>query len=286
MRYGCQSMIGRIERVLVKHPRVAYVNDETLRAQWEGLNYSACPDYDKAVTEFEGFVEHLKKFIPEIHYLPEDARVTVDSIYAHDSVIITTRGAILCNMTRVQRRYEPAAIKDFLPELGIPVLGAIRDQGRLECGDIVWIDERTLAVGRGRRTNNEGIRQLRQLVKDFVNELIVVDLPHEVFHLMGIISLIDEKLAVINSMMLPKPFRLRLLHRGFELLDVPLEESETLACNILALAPRKCILLSLNRQTQDILTNKDVEVLTYSGEEISLKGSGGPTCLTRPLLRV
>jgi len=286
MRYGCQSMIGRIERVLVKHPRVAYVNDETLRAQWEGLNYSACPDYDKAVTEFEGFVEHLKKFIPEIHYLPEDARVTVDSIYAHDSVIITTRGAILCNMTRVQRRYEPAAMKDFLPELGIPVLGAIRDQGRLECGDIVWIDERTLAVGRGRRTNNEGIRQLRQLVKDFVNELIVVDLPHEVFHLMGIISLIDEKLAVINSMMLPKPFRLRLLHRGFELLDVPLEESETLACNILALAPRKCILLSLNRQTQDILTNKDVEVLTYSGEEISLKGSGGPTCLTRPLLRV
>jgi len=286
MRYGCQSMIGRIERVLVKHPREAYVNEETLRAQWEGLNYLACPDYDKAVTEFEGFVELLKKFIPEIHYLPEDARVTVDSIYAHDSVIITTRGAILCNMTRVQRRYEPAAMKDFLPELGIPVLGAIRDQGRLECGDIVWIDERTLAVGRGRRTNNEGIRQLRQLVKDFVNELIVVDLPHEVFHLMGIISLIDEKLAAINSMMLPKPFRQRLLHRGFELLDVPLEESETLACNILAVAPRKCILLSLNRQTQDILTNKDVEVLTYSGEEISLKGSGGPTCLTRPLLRV
>jgi N-dimethylarginine dimethylaminohydrolase len=177
-------------------------------------------------------------------------------------------------------------MKDFVPELEIPVLGAISDQGRLECGDVVWINERTLAVGRGRRTNNEGIRQLRHLVKDFVDELIVVDLPSRVFHLMGIISLVDEKLAVINSMMLPEPFRRWLAHRGFELLNVPPEETETLACNILALAPRRCILLSGNRQTQDILTNKGIEVLTYSGEEISLKGSGGPTCLTRPLLRV
>jgi N-dimethylarginine dimethylaminohydrolase len=189
-------------------------------------------------------------------------------------------------MTREQRRYEPAAMKDFMPQLEIPVLGAISDQGRLECGDVVWLDERTLAVGRGRRTNNEGIRQLRHLVKDFVDELIVVDLPSSVFHLMGIISLIDEKLAVINSMMLPEPIRRWLVHKGFELLNVPPEESETLACNILALAPRQCILLSGNRQTQDILTNKGIEVLTYSGEEISLKGSGGPTCLTRPLLRV
>lgn len=286
MSYGCQSMIGKIERVLVKHPGDAYVDDETLRAQWEGLNYSACPDYDKAVTEFERFVDLLKRFIPEIHYLPKDPRVTVDSIYAHDSVIITKHGAILCNMTREQRRYEPAAMKDVMPALGIPVLGAIRDEARLESGDIVWIDERTLAVGRGGRTNNEGIRQLRQLIKDFVDELIVVDLPPEAFHLMGIISLIDENLAVINSTRLPKPFRQWLVHRGFELLDVPPGESETLACNILALAPRQCILLSGNRQTQDILTRKGVEVLTYSGEEISLKGSGGPTCLTRPLLRV
>ena len=286
MSYGCQSMIGGIERVLVKHPRDAYVNDGTLRAQWQGLNYSGCPDYDKAVTEFEDFVDLLKKFIPEIHYLPHDARVTVDSIYAHDSVIITKRGAILCNMTREQRRYEPAAMKDFLPELGIPVFGAISDEGRLECGDVVWIDERTLAVGRGRRTNDEGIRQLRQLVKDFVDELIVVDLPPESFHLMGIISLIDQDLAVINSLRLPESFREWLVSRGFELLHVPPEEAENLACNILALAPRQCILLSGNPQIQDMLTNKGVEVLTYSGEEISLKGSGGPTCLTRPLLRV
>lgn len=285
MKFGCQSMVGRIERVLVKHARDAFISPETLSAQWEGLNYSGCPDYDKALKEFENFVDLLKDFIPEIHYLPKNDRVSVDSIYVHDSVIITKRGALLCNMTREQRRNEPAAMGAFLPELGIPILGAISGEGRLESGDIVWIDERTLAVGRGSRSNAEGVRQLQQLLGDLVDELIIVDLPPKVFHLMGIISLIDHNLAVINSRMLPEPFRQWLTTREFKLLEVPASESKTLACNILTLAPRKCILLSGNPQTERMLKDEGVEVFTYSGEEISLKGSGGPTCLTRPLLR-
>jgi N-dimethylarginine dimethylaminohydrolase len=278
-------MIGRIERVLVKHARDAFVSSETLRAQWEGLNYSACPDYDKAVQDFESFVDLLKGFIPEIHYLPQDDRVSVDSIYVHDSVIITKRGAVLCNMTRDQRRSEPAAMEAFLPQLGIPILGAINGEGRLESGDVVWIDERTMALGQGRRSNAEGIRQFRHLLADLVDELIVVDLPPAVFHLMGIISLIDHNLAVINSQMLPVQFRQWLIGRGFKLLEVPTSESKTLACNILTLAPRECILLSGNPRTESMLKDERVEVWTYSGDEISLKGSGGPTCLTRPLLR-
>ena len=285
MRFGCQSMVGRIERVLVKHVREAFVSPETLSAQWEGLTYSACPDYEKALREFEGFVDLLKRFIPEIHYLPKNDRVSVDSIYVHDSVIITKHGALLCNMTRDQRRNEPAAMETFLPELGIPILGTVTGEGRLESGDIVWIDERTLAVGRGSRSNAEGIRQLQQLLGDLVDELIIVDLPPKVFHLMGIISLIDHNLAVINSQMLPGSFRQWLTARGIKLLEIPSSESKTLACNILALAPRKCILVSGNPQTERMLRDEGVEVWTYAGEEISLKGTGGPTCLTRPLLR-
>lgn len=114
-------MVGKIERVLVKHVRDAFISPEKLSAEWEGLNYSGCPDYDKALREFEGFVDLLKGFIPEIHYLPQNDRVTVDSIYTHDSVIITKRGALLCNMTRDQRRGEPAAMEAFLPGLGIPI---------------------------------------------------------------------------------------------------------------------------------------------------------------------
>ena len=286
MRFGCQSMVGRIERVLVKHVRDAFISPETLCAQWEGLNYLSCPDYDKALREFEGFVDLLKGFIPEIHYLPQNDRVSVDSIYVHDPVIITRRGALLCNMGKEQRRGEPAAMQAFLPELGIPILGTISGEGRLESGDVVWIDERTLAVGRGSRSNTEGIRQLQQLLGDLIDELIIVDLPPEVFHLLGIISLIDHNLAVIDSPMLPVTFHQWLIGRGFKLLDLPASESETLACNILTLAPRKCILLSGNPQTEKMLRDEGVDVCTYAGEEICLKGAGGPTCLTRPLLRV
>jgi N-dimethylarginine dimethylaminohydrolase len=279
-------MIGRIERVLIKHPKDAFISSEKLRAQWEGLNYSGCPDYAKGVKEYEGFVELLKGFIPEIHYLPKNPFVTVDSIYVHDPVIITKRGAILCCMTREQRRLEPAAMKASLRKLEIPILGTISGPGRLESGDLVWIDERTLAVGRGRRTNDEGIRQLQFHVADLVDELIVVDLPPEVFHLMGIISLVDKNLAVTNQAMLPESFCQVLVARGFKLLAAPALELKTLACNILTLAPRKCILLSGNPRTADMLRAEGVEVLTYSGEEISLKGAGGPACLTRPLHRV
>lgn len=285
MKFGCQSMVGRLERVLVQHPRDGFIGPENLSAQWEGLNYSACPDYEKAVAEFEGFVDLLKSFVPQIHYLPKNDRVTVDAIYVHDSVIITKRGALLCNMGKEQRRGEPAAMETFLPELGIPILGTIGGEGRLESGDIVWIDERTLAVGRGSRSNTEGIRQMQELLGDFVDELVIVDLPPEVFHLLGIISLIDHNLAVIDSQMLPRPFRQWLIRRGFKLLEVPASESNTLACNILTLAPRQCIMLSGNPQTERMLRDEGVEVWTYAGEEISLKGTGGPTCLTRPLLR-
>ena len=278
-------MVGRVERVLVKHVSDAFIGPETLSAQWEDLDYLACPVYDKAVREFEGFVDLLKRFIPEIQYLPQNNRVSIDSIYVHDPLIITNRGAILCNMGKEQRRSEPAAMETFLPELEIPILGTIRGEGTVESGDVVWIDERTLAVGRGSRTNTEGIRQLQHLLADLVDELLIVDLPPEVFHLLGIISLIDHKLAIVDSQMLPGPFRQWLMGRGFKLLEMPASECETLACNILAVAPRQCILLSGNPQTESMLRDEGVEVWTYGGEEICLKGSGGPTCLTRPLLR-
>jgi N-dimethylarginine dimethylaminohydrolase len=188
-------------------------------------------------------------------------------------------------MGKEQRRGEPATMGTFLPELGIPILGTISGEGRLESGDIVWIDERTLAVGRGSRTNTEGIRQLKQVLGDLIDELIIVDLPPEIFHLLGIISLIDHNLAVIDSQWLPGSFRDWLIARGFKFLEIPASESETLACNILTLAPRKCIFLSGNPQTESMLRDEGVEVWTFAGEDICLKGSGGPTCITRPLFR-
>ena len=290
MKFSYQSEVDQIKSLLLKHPKDAFMSQEYIQSQWKELNYLASPDYDKALKEYDNFVEYLKKSIPEIYYLPQNDKTGLDSIYVHDPVIITNKGAILCNMGKEKRRAEPSAAGEFLINMGIPILGSITGEGKLEGGDVVWIDERTLAVGLGYRTNEEGIRQLKELNRDFVDEFVVVPLPHwkgpgDVLHLMSLISPIDHDLAVVYSRLLPVPFKEWLLRRGIRLLEVSDSEFETMACNILAVSPRKCIMISGNPQTKQMLEDKGIEVLEYGGEEISNKGAGGPTCLTRPLLR-
>lgn len=290
MAYGCQSMVGKIVRILLKHPKDAFISQDHINAHWKELNYTSCPDYKKAIEEYEFFVELLERHVPEVDYLPKNDQTGLDSIYTHDPVIITRKGAILLNMGKRQRQQEPAAVRDYLTELGIPVLGEITGEGRLEGGDVVWLDERTMAVGLGYRSNAEGIRQLKKITADFVDEIIEVPLPHwngpdECLHLMSIISPIDHDLAVVYSRLMPVPFRELLLARGIKFIEVPDAEYDSMACNILAIAPRKCIMLSGNPRTKKLLEDENVQVFEFKGEEICLKGTGGPTCLTRPILR-
>jgi len=290
MKFGCQSEVGKIKRLLLKHSREAFISAQSISRQWEQLNYLRAPDFAKALREYENFVDLLKPHIAEIEFLPRRDETGLDSIYVHDPALITRRGAILCHMGKAERRGEPAAMGEFLSQLDVPILGVISREGTLEGGDVVWIDERTLAVGRGYRTNEEGIRQLRQLLKDVVDEIVVVPLPHwhgpsDVLHLMSLISAIDQKLALVYSKLLPVPFREWLLAREIKLLEVPDEEYDSMACNVLAVAPRKCLMLAGNPRTKALLLNEGAEVWEYAGEEISHKGAGGPTCLTRPIWR-
>jgi N-dimethylarginine dimethylaminohydrolase len=290
MPFGSQSEVGKIKRLLLKHPKEAFINPENIRRQWEALNYLAAPDFEKTLHEYEQLVNLLRQHIPEISFLPASDRTGLDSIYVHDPVLVTNKGAILCNMGKALRRDEPAAIGDFLPALGVPILGAITGEGKLEGGDVVWIDERTLAIGRGYRTNDEGIRQLKELTANLVDEVVVVPLPHwqgpnDVLHLMSLISPIDHNLALVYSKLLPVPFREWLLARGTKLLEVPDSEYESMGGNVLAVAPRQCIMLAGNPRTKAMLIKEGVEIWEYEGEEISRKGAGGPTCLTRPIWR-
>jgi N-dimethylarginine dimethylaminohydrolase len=193
-------------------------------------------------------------------------------------------------MGKPARRDEPAEQESAFRDLGIPILGSITGAGTLEGGDVVWIDERTLAVGRGYRTNDEGIRQLRALLGNTIDELIVVPLPHwrgptDVFHLMSILSPIDGDLALVYSPLLPVPFRESLLDRGIELVEVPDAEFFTMGINVLAVAPRVCLMVAGNPETKSRLESHGARVSEFSGEEICFKGAGGPTCLTRPLER-
>lgn len=290
MKYGCSSEVKEIKSLLLKHPREAFLDQNNINDQWIDLNYLGPPDFEKAVAEYESFVECLRPFVPEIHYLPHDEKTGLDSLYVRDPVLVTEQGAILCRMGKRLRAAEPQAIGKFFERIGVPILGAITDPGKLEGGDVVQFDAQTLAVARGYRTNAEGIRQLRELTKDFIKEFVVVPLPHwngpgDVLHLMSLISPVSSDCALVYSRLLPVPFREWLIERNITLIEVPDPEYETMACNVLALAPRKCIMLSGNSITKQLLRDSGIEVWEYSGEEISKKGAGGPTCLTRPLLR-
>lgn len=194
-------------------------------------------------------------------------------------------------MGKTQRRLEPVVVEAFVHSIGLAVLGSIHPPGTLEGGDVVWLDATTLAVGRGYRTNDEGISQLRALLGQTVEDLITVPLPHwqgprDVFHLMSVLSPIDRDLALVYSPLLPVPFREWLLRRGYELVEVPDEEFESMAANVLAVGPRRCIMLEGNPSTRRRLESARVDVSVLKGREISRKGAGGPTCLTRPLERL
>jgi arginine deiminase len=290
MAQGTQSEIAPVRTLLLKHPRHTWLDQETIRAQWKALRYSEEPDFGRAVEEYERFVDILRGFAADIRFLPGDGRTGLDSVYVRDATLATADGLILCRMGKELRRGEPEAIGEFAKAAGWPVLGAVQPTGTVEGGDVVWLDERTLAVGHGYRTNAEGIRQLRVMTADLAREVIEVPLPHwdgpgDVLHLMSMLSPVDDGKLLVYSRLLPVPFRRRLLEMGFELLEVPEAEYSTMACNVLAMAPGKCLALAGTPRTLDVLAKAGIEVRTYQGREISVKGAGGPTCLTRPLVR-
>jgi N-dimethylarginine dimethylaminohydrolase len=290
MRTTAQSEVGRVTRLVVRHARDAFIDEGAIASQWRALHFTGPPDRARAMDEYDRFLDLLRSAGADICAVPGDPTLTLDSIYVRDASVSSDRGLILCSMGKPERVAEPAVLGTALRELGVPIAGAIRHPGRLEGGDVVWLDARTVAVGRGHRTNDEGIRQLRALLGDAIDELIVVPLPHwrgaaDVFHLMSILSPVDLDLAVVYSPLMPVPFRERLLDRGVELVEVPDQEFDTMGTNVLALAPRRCVMLAANPRTRAALEGVGATVLEYEGHEISLKGGGGPTCLTRPLAR-
>jgi N-dimethylarginine dimethylaminohydrolase len=286
-----QSEVGAVTHLLLKRARDAFGSAQAIDAQWQALGFTAPPDFTAAIRQYDRFLELLNDATPALHFLPQAPAVGLDSIYVRDASVTCDRGVILCRMGKRLREHEPGAQGAVLRDLGFPVIGSITPPGRLEGGDVLWLDRRTVAVGRGYRTNDAGIAQLRTLLADSVDALMVVPLPHwrghgDVFHLMSMISPVDGDLAVVYSPLLPVPFREALLDRGISLVEVPDDEFENMGANVLAVAPRRCVMLAGNPVTRTRLERAGADVREYDGEDISRKGGGGPTCLTRPLSRL
>jgi dimethylargininase len=283
--YGSQSMFAPLRRVLVRRPDAAFGGAEP--AAW---HYAAAPDLAAAQREHDGLVALLRRAGAEVWTHDEPLPGLADAIYVFDPAIVTDGGALILSMGKELRRGEEEPMARRLESLGVPILGRLEGSARAEGGDLLWLDKDTLAVGLGFRTNAEGLHQIREAVAPLGVAVLPVELPYHTgpqacLHLLSLISIVDERLAVVYPPLLSVPFYQLLLERGFSLIPVPHAEFGTMGTNVLALAPRHCLLLEGNPVTRARLEAAGCLVWTYLGDEISHKAEGGPTCLTRPILR-
>lgn len=283
--FGAQSMVGPLRRVLVRPPDEAFGAADPDR--W---HYTARPDLGRARAEHDALVDTLRGAGCDV--LVHDAPLPdhADAVFVHDPAIVTDAGAVVLRMGKALRRGEEAAMAAVLERLGVPIFAALEGDATAEGGDLLWLDHGTIAVGRGSRTNAEGVRQLTAALRPLGVETVPVPLPwaggpEACLHLMSLISMLDHDLAVVHLPLLPVPFVELLRDRGIELVEAPDDELPTMAPNVLAIAPRRCLALDGNPVTRRRLEAAGCEVLTYRGAELSLKAEGGPTCLTRPILR-
>jgi len=280
----------KLKEVYIKPVENAFVSESNIDSWWKKLNFLSKPNLEVAINEYKNFEAALINYGSDISRFPVHSSVNMDSVYCRDAAIATDFGMIICNMGKEGRKNEPEVQKQFYLENKVLVLGEISGLGTVEGGDVAWLDKSTLAVGHTYRTNEEGITQLKGLLEPKGIHVLVVELPHykgkdDVFHLMSILSPVDKNLAVVYSPLMPIKFRNELLNRGFDLIEVPDEEFESMGCNVLAISPRKCLMVAGNPITKALLENSGCVVIDYNGSEISVKGGGGPTCLTRPMLR-
>ena len=290
MSHLFHSESGKLKSLFIKKVSAAFIDDAHIEKHWANLNYLDKPIIHNALAEYESFEKILQEQGAQILYFPEDSSVNMDSIYCRDASIATSKGMIICRMGKEGRKEEPAAQQKAFEANGIPVLGVIVAPGTIEGGDVAWLDANTLAVGHTYRTNEEGIRQVTVLLQPLGVNVIKVPMPHyrgpsDVFHLMSVLSPVADNIAVVYSPLIPIVFRNELLARGFELVEVPEEEFDSMGCNVLALAPRTCLMVKGNPITKSRLEAAGCKVIEYEGADISVKGGGGPTCLTRPISR-
>ena len=289
-RYNGHSMVGALQRVLVCSPRSAGWNQPERAARWRDLGFHHPPDFEKAQAQHEALCRELETTGAEVVDLPPVIDLSLDAVYAHDASLPTDFGLIAMRPGKMNRVPEGKNHGTFLKTLGIPMLAKITAPGTMEAGDILWLDAKTLLIGRGYRTNAAGISQVRGLLVSKGIEVISAPLPYgpgpsACLHLMSLISLLDEQTALVDLSWLAVETVELLQTRGYRFLEIDPSERETLACNVLSLGEKRLLALEENVTTNAKLRAAGFDVRTFPGSELCINGSGGPTCLTRPLLR-
>ncbi len=280
-------MVGRIRRAVVCRPETA---GWPRGSRWQSLGYFHTPNAELAKAQHHHLVEALTEGGAEVLELGVDEGLSLDAVYTHDASFPTDRGMILMSMGKRSRRAEPLVHRKFFARHDIPVLGEIEPPGLAEGGDLVWLDERTVLAGEGYRTNASGIEQLKTLLAPLDVEVVTAPLPFgpgpdACLHLMSLISMLDDRVALVDLPWLSVATVSLLEDRGIDLLPIDDNERDSLACNVLALGEGKLLSIAENPSTNRRLEEAGFSVATFPGSEICANGSGGPTCLTRPVLR-
>jgi N-dimethylarginine dimethylaminohydrolase len=285
--YGGQSMVARLRRVAVCPPKAA--GWEADGESWRELGYLHPVNFDVARAQHEELQRALEEAGAEVIEL-EGSGLSLDAVYAHDASFMTDHGAICLNMGKAARGGEPARHRESYRQVGVPVVGEIRSPGTVEAGDMVWLDHKTVLVGRGYRTNSAGIEQLRALLGERGVEVLAAPLPHGggpgcCLHLMSLMSMLDESTVLVDLPWLAAETVQLLCQRGLRFVEIDARERDTLACNVLALGEKRLLAIAENGRTNERLSGAGFEVMTFAASEIGINGGGGPTCLTRPILR-
>ena len=284
-KFGSQSMVKDLKRVLVKRPDKGFAVKD-----YEKWHYTGPLNLVDAQREHDAFTEIMKNEGIEVIYHPEYQPDHADSIFTYDPAIITNDGAIMFQMGKKLRKGEENPLERRFKELDIPIHYRIRGEATIEGGDTLWLDEDTIAIGQGFRTNKQGLIQIMEVLTAMGIDVIPVDLPYfygpdACLHLMSLISFADHDLAVIYSPLIPVPIWKQFKERGIDMIEVSEEEFNKMGTNILALGPKKIMMLDCTPNVQSELERAGCKIYTYKGIEISIKTEGGPTCLTRPVLR-
>lgn len=280
--FGVSSMVAPLQHVLVQRPTAAFGDAFDDPA----CGYLRPVDLAAALREHDMFVETLAGLGPTVHHLDADSPYP-DQIYTYDPALVTDRGAILLRSGKAGRRGEEDLLATWFEESGIPVVGRIEPPGTVDGGDVLWLRPDIICVGRTLRTNQAGIDQLAPLLggTPHVFDVAFGAGPAACMHLMSTISMVTDDLAVVEQAMLPAGLFRLLSDLGVRLIAVPPEEIATLGANVLAVRPGVVMAVAGNPSTRAALEREGAEVHAFSGDEIALNGTGGPTCLTRPVLR-
>lgn len=281
--YGVRSMTDTLRHVAVRP-----VDPATEATTFADAHWLQPPDAARLASQHAGFVDTLRAAGVEVTVLPTHGDLA-DSCFVYDPVFVTGAGALVFQQTKDARRQEAPRLEAELTELGVPVIGRLSGDAVADGGDMFWLDEHTLAVGRGYRTNQAAVDQLRAILGEEQVDVVSFDLPHDqgpdaCLHLMSVISPVDRDLAVVYEPLAPVPLLQALAERGIDYVAVDPEEYARLACNVLAVAPRHAVMFAGSPRTVAGLESAGARVDVVEADQFVL-GEGGPTCLTRPLRR-